>query len=175
MHARTHTLMSNILISVPPVTYSLPDHSLQVLVLQMTCQTHSGSKLAASLSAVTYLSSRFSTVSSPSLVLSQCGRSKVPTVQLHHPAEYIYFISTWHTAVSATVQSKLPTHQSANITVHCPQNEKIVNIQLCQYQYPWLAPNELDWTWKEVVTACLKYHCNICLKGQRKANENLSG
>ena len=33
--------------------------------------------------------------------------------------------------------------------------------------------NELEWMWKEVVTACLKYCCNICLKGQRKANENV--
>ena len=66
MHT-THTLslslslLSNILtVSIPPVPYSLPDHSVQVLVLQMTCQTCFGSKLAASLSAATYLSSRFS-------------------------------------------------------------------------------------------------------------------
>jgi len=89
-----------------------------------------------------------------------------------------------HTSVSTTVvyglQSKLPTHQSANITVHCTQNETTVTIQLCQYQYPssnndWLLHNEQEWMWKEVVTACLKYHCNICVKGERKANENLSG
>ena len=45
-----------------------------------------------------------------------------------------------HTSVSTTVvycpQSKLPTHQSANITVHCTQKEKTVTIQLCQFQYP---------------------------------------
>ena len=89
-----------------------------------------------------------------------------------------------HPAVSTTVvyclQSQLPTHQSANITVHCTQNEKTVTIQLCQYRYPssnneWLVNNELEWTWKEVVMACLKNYCNICLKGQRKANENPSG
>ena len=27
--------------------------------------------------------------------------------------------------------------------------------------------------WKEVVMACTKYYCNICLKEQKKANENL--
>ena len=43
--------------SIPPVPYTLPAHSVQVLVLQMTCQTHFGSKLAAS-SAATYSSSR---------------------------------------------------------------------------------------------------------------------
>jgi len=37
-----------------------------------------------------------------------------------------------------------------------------------------LVHNELEWTWKEVVTACQKYYCNICLKEQRKANEYLS-
>ena len=93
------------------------------------------------------------TVSSPCLVLSKYGRSKVSTAQLHHPAQYTFFICTWHTAVSTTVvyclQSKLPIHQSANITVHCTQNEKNVNIQLCQYQYPWLVHNELEWMWKE--------------------------
>ena len=87
-----------------------------------------------------------------------------------------------HTAVSTAVVycllSKLPTHQSANITVHCTQNEKTVTIQLCQYWYPssnndWLVHNELVWAWKEVVKACLKYNCNICLKGQRKVNENV--
>ena len=45
-----------------------------------------------------------------------------------------------HTAVSTKVvyslQSKLPTPQSASITVHCTQNEKTVIIQLCQYRYP---------------------------------------
>jgi len=59
-HTHRHTLLSNILFSIPPVPYSLPDHSVQVLVLHMTCQTHSGSKLTASLSAATYSSSRFS-------------------------------------------------------------------------------------------------------------------
>jgi len=89
-----------------------------------------------------------------------------------------------HTSISTTVayclQSKLPTHQSAIITVHCTQNEKTVTNQLCQYQYPssnndWLVYNELERTCKEVVTAYLKYHCTICLMGQRKAIENLSG
>ena len=79
----TH-ILSNILFSIPPVPYSLLDHSVQVLVLHVICQTFFGSKLAASLSAVTYphiwaagsvvpcfdlpLSQR--TVSNPSLVLS---------------------------------------------------------------------------------------------------------
>ncbi len=68
-------------------------------------------------------------VSSPSIVLSQCGRSKVPTAQLHHSSRiYIFHLYMAHTSVSTTVvyylQSKLPTHQSANITVHCTQNEK---------------------------------------------------
>jgi len=89
-----------------------------------------------------------------------------------------------HTSVFTTVvyclQSKLPTHQSAKITVHSTRNEKTVTIQLCQYGYPssnndLLTHNELEWTWKEVVTACLKYYCNIWLKGQRKSNEYLSG
>jgi len=89
-----------------------------------------------------------------------------------------------HTSGSTTVvyclQSNLPTHQSVNITVHRIQNEKSATIQLCQYQYPssdndWLVHNQLEWMWKEVVTACLKYYCNICLKGYRKANKNLSG
>ena len=89
-----------------------------------------------------------------------------------------------HTSVFTTVvyclQSKLPAHQFANITVQSTQNEKTVTIQLCQYQYPsskndWLKHNELEWMWREVVTACLKYYCNICLKKQRKTNENLSG
>jgi len=49
-----------------------------------------------------------------------------------------------------------------------------------KYQYPssnndWLVHNDVEWTRKEVITACLKYYCNICLKGQRRANENLSG
>ena len=43
------------------------------------------------------------TVSSPGLVLGQCGMSKVPTTQLHHPAQYTFFIYTWHTAVFTTV------------------------------------------------------------------------
>ena len=58
----THTQFCPIswLFSIPPVPYSLPDHSVQVLVLQMMCRAPFGSKLAASLSAATYLSSRFS-------------------------------------------------------------------------------------------------------------------
>jgi len=85
-----------------------------------------------------------------------------------------------HPAVSTTVvyclQSQLPTHQSANVTVHCTQNEKIVTIQLCQYRYlssnnEWLVHNKLEWTWKELVMACLKNYCNICLKRQRKAKK----
>jgi len=84
------------------------------------------------------------------------------------------------TTVVYCLQSKIPTPQSANVTGHCTQNEKTVTIQLCQYRYPssnndWLTHNELEWMWKEVVMACLKYYCNICLKGQRKANENLLG
>jgi len=84
------------------------------------------------------------------------------------------------TTVVYCLQPKLPTPQSANIAVHCTQNEKTVTIQLYQYRYPlsntdWLVHNEMEWMWKEVVTACLKYWCNICFKGQRKANENLSG
>jgi hypothetical protein len=44
---------------------------------------------------------------------------------------------------------------------------------MCQYGYSssnndWLVHNELERMWKEVVTACLKYH-------QTEANENLSG
>ena len=87
-----------------------------------------------------------------------------------------------HTSVSNVVvyclRSKLPTHQCANITVHSTQNEKTVTTQLCQYQYSstnnaWLVENELEWMSKEVVTACLMYYCNICLKGQKKANEHV--
>ena len=59
-HARTHTHFCPIswLFSILPVPYRLPDQSVLVLVPQMTCQTHLGSKLAASLSAATYSSSR---------------------------------------------------------------------------------------------------------------------
>jgi len=87
-----------------------------------------------------------------------------------------------HTAVATIVVycllSKLPAHQSTNIAVHCTQNEKTVTTQLYQYRYSKsnnysLVHNELEWMWKEVVTACQKYCCNICLKGQRKANENV--
>jgi len=58
----THTHFCPILwlLSIPPVPYSLPDHCVQVLVLQMRCMTHFGSKLAASLSTATYSSSRLS-------------------------------------------------------------------------------------------------------------------
>jgi hypothetical protein len=56
----THTLLSNIPFFIPLVPYSLPDHSVQVLLLQMTSQTHFGSKPAALLSVATYLNSRFS-------------------------------------------------------------------------------------------------------------------
>jgi hypothetical protein len=48
------------LFSIPPVSCSLFDQSVQVLVLHMICQTLFGSKLAASLSAATYSNSRFS-------------------------------------------------------------------------------------------------------------------
>jgi len=96
---------------------------------------------------------------------------------------YIFHLYMAHTSVSTTVvyclQLKLPTHQSANITVHCTQNKNNSTIHSCHYQYPssnndWLVHNELEWTWKEVVMSCLKYYCNIYLKGQRKAKENLS-
>ena len=50
------------LFSIPPLPYGLLHHSVEVLVLQMTSQTHYGSKLAASLSAATYSNSRFSCV-----------------------------------------------------------------------------------------------------------------
>ena len=53
-------ILSNILFSIRPVLYSLLDHSVQVLILHMICQTLFGSKLAASLSAASYSSSRFS-------------------------------------------------------------------------------------------------------------------
>jgi len=82
-HTHTHTHFCPIcwLFSIPPVPYSLLDHSVQVLVLHMTCQTHFGSKLSATLSAATYSGSRFScaifdlplsqrTVSNASLILS---------------------------------------------------------------------------------------------------------
>ena len=81
----------------------------------------------------------------------------------------------WCTACSQNFQlTSLPVSQ---YTVH---KMRRLTIQLCQYQYPssnndWLVHNELEWTWKEVVTAYLQYYCNICLKGQRKANGNLSG
>jgi hypothetical protein len=57
-HTHTHKLLSNILFSIPSVPYSLADHSVLVPVLQMTCQTHFGNKLAASLSAATYSKSK---------------------------------------------------------------------------------------------------------------------
>jgi hypothetical protein len=89
-----------------------------------------------------------------------------------------------HTSVFTPVvyclQSKLPTHQSANITVHSTQNDRTVTIQPCQYQYSpsnndWLVHNELEWMWTAVVKACLKYYSSTCLKGKRKANENQYG
>ena len=77
-HTHTHTHFRPIswLFSIPPVPYSLLDRSVQVSDLHMTCQTHFGSKLAA-----TYSSSRFScaifdlplsqrTVSNPCLILN---------------------------------------------------------------------------------------------------------
>jgi len=69
------------------------------------------------------------TVSSPSLVLSTASSSS--TI-------YIFHLYMAHPAVSSTVvyclQSQLPTHQSANATVHCTQNGKTITIQLCHYQ-----------------------------------------
>ena len=56
----THFCPITLLFSIPPVPYSLLESSVQILVQQMACQTHFGRKLAASLSAATYLSSRFS-------------------------------------------------------------------------------------------------------------------
>jgi len=76
-HTHRHTLLSNILFSIPPLPYSLLDHSVQVLVLQMTCQTHFGSKLAASLSAATYSNSRFScTMFWSASVTKDCKQSR---------------------------------------------------------------------------------------------------
>ena len=60
LHTHTHFCPILWLLSIPPVPCSLPDHCVQVLVLQMRRTTHFGSKLAASLSATTYSSSRFS-------------------------------------------------------------------------------------------------------------------
>ena len=100
-----HTLLlSNILtVFYSPVPYSLHDHSVQVLVLQMACQTHFGSKLAASLSVATYWSSRFScTMFWSAFVTKDCKQLmwKFPTAQLHHPVQYTLFICTWHTLQS---------------------------------------------------------------------------
>jgi len=157
-HTHTHTLLSNILLSIPPVPYSLPDHSVQVHVLQITCQTHFGSKLALSTSAATYMSGRFSCAMFwYAFVTKDCQQSQssfelmwkewrdIATAQLHHLALYT---CTWHTLVLYCLQSKLPTHESANITVHCTRTEKTVTIQACQYRYPssnsdWLVHNEL--------------------------------
>jgi len=157
----------------------------------MTHQTHVGSKLAAALSAATYCGSRFScNVFWSACVTKDCKQSQSSFELMWEQSSpwstastsstsYISHLYMAHTAVSTAVvyclQSKLPTRQSPNITVHCTQNEKTVTIQLCQYWYPSSNNDELVWAWKEVVTACLKYHCNICLKGQRKANETLSG
>ena len=99
----------------------------------------------------------------------------------------IYFSSVNGTPCSLHYCAVLPAVTTSHSpvcqyhsTLYCTQNEKTVTIQLCQYQYPssnneWLVHNELEWMWEEVVTACLKNYCNICLKQQRKANENLSG
>jgi len=73
--------------SIPPVPYSLPDHSMEVLVLQMTCQTHIGISwqphcLLPHIQAVGSVAPCFDlplsqrAVSSPSLLLTKCGRSK---------------------------------------------------------------------------------------------------
>jgi len=70
---------------------------------------------------------------------------------------FIFHVHVAHIPVFTTVvyclQSKLPAHQFASITVHSTQNEKTATIQLCQYQYPssnndCLKHNELEWTWK---------------------------
>jgi hypothetical protein len=76
-----------------------------------------------------------------------------------------------HISVSTTVayclQSELPTQQSANITVQCTKNvsvsESIIN--------DWLVHNELERTWNEVITACLKHYCNLRSKWQGKADK----
>jgi len=152
-HTHTHILLSNILTVFFSSSAIQPaDRSVQVLVLQMTCQTHFGSKLAASLSAATYSSSsRFScTMFWSASVTKDCQQSRSSFELLwkewspystasSSSRTYIFYLYMAHTAVSPTVvyclQSKLPTHQSANITLHCTQNEKTVTIQLCQYQY----------------------------------------
>ena len=118
----------------------------------MKCQTHFGSKLAASLSAATYSSSRFScAIFWAAFVTKVCKQSQNSfesvwkklspySTALSSSSIYIFHQYMAQTSVSTTVvyclQSKLLTHQSANITVHCTQNEKTVTIQLCQYQYP---------------------------------------
>ena len=151
----------------------------------MTCQTHCllpHIRTAGSVVPCFDLPLSQRTVGSPSLVW-------VNVESLYSTASsssriYIFYLHMAHTLVSTTVvyclQSKLPTHQSANIRVHCTPNERTVAIQLCQYRYPssnndWLVHNDLEWTRKEVVATCLKYYCNICFKGHRRANKNLSG
>ena len=62
------------------------------------------------------------TVSSPSIVLSQCGRSKVPTAQPHLPAEYTFFICTWH-----TLQYPLLWCTA------CSQNFSLTSLSISQY------------------------------------------
>jgi hypothetical protein len=68
------------------------------------------------------------------------------------------------------LQSELPTHQSANIAVHCTKN---VSVSESIIKHDCLVHNELEWTWNEV-TACLKHYCNLRLKQQGKADKNPS-
>ena len=116
--------------------YSLPDHSVQVLVLQMKPHCLLPHIWAAG-SVAPCFDLHFSqrTVSSPSIVLSQCGRSKVPTAQLHHPAAYTFFICTWHTLQSlllwCTASSQNIPLTSLPISQYTLHKMRRLTIQLC--------------------------------------------
>ena len=170
-HTHTHTrtlsvspsptnILTAWLFSIPPMPYSLPDHSVQVLVLQMTHQTH----LGISWQPHCLLPHIQTAVPVWFWVNVEGVKSQQHsfTIQqnIHFSSVHGIHFSLHYCGVLSAV--KTPTHQSANITVHFTQNEKTVTIQVCQYQYSssnndWLVHNELEWMRKEVVTACLKY------------------
>ena len=124
----------------------LPNHSVQVLVLQMTCKTDYGSKFTALLPAATYSSSRFSCTMFRIAFVTDCKHFQFSfelmwnqqcpfSTASSYSSIYIFHLYMAHASVSTNVvyclQSKFPNNQSVNITVHCTKNEKTVTIQLC--------------------------------------------
>jgi len=154
LHTHTHFCPISWLFSFPPVPYSLHDHSVQVLVLQMTCQTHFGSKMAASLSAATHSSSRFSCAMFWSAsVTKDCKQSQssfklmwkewspYSTASLSSRI-YIFhlYMAPWHTLqfplLCCTACSQNFPLIGLPISKFSVHKMRRLTIQLCQYRYP---------------------------------------